>query len=193
MTLVDGSPGDRDEDPALLRRVNAGQRVEQRGLAGAVRSDRRRGSRRGHAQRDVVSQARRLRRSAGDALDVEDDPCGLPPSPGSSSRSSRHHALPKPPRDCLAIFRRTFNSDSVSSALRRRAGKGQRSEDHHEDEQRADPDLPVRSRYLVLKELRQPREDGRAGDRPGSEPIPPNTTYATTRIELFRMKLSGLK
>ena len=28
---------------------------------------------------------------------------------------------------------------------------------------------------------------------PGSEPMPPNTTYATTRIELFRMKLSGLK
>ena len=65
-------------------------------------------------------------------------------------------------------FRRTFHSDTgqLGLATSRREQPG-RPEDHHEHEERADPHLPVRPRYLVLKEPRQPGEDGRAGHRPG--------------------------
>ena len=127
----------------------------------------------------------------GDVLDVEDNVFGANLWPGHR----RGHGVTAPrPREPPHV--RPSAHVPVPGQLgltTPRREQPSRPEDHHEHEQRADPHLPVRPGHLVLKEPRQPGENGRAGHCPGSDPMPPNTTYATTRIELFRMKLSGLK
>ena len=73
MTLDGASPGPADQrDRALLRRVDAGQRVEQRRLAGAVRADDGQDLAAVHLQRDVV-EADDAAEAQRHVLDVEDD------------------------------------------------------------------------------------------------------------------------
>ena len=152
----------RHHDRALLRRVDAGERVEQRGLAGAVGTDHGEDLAALHLHRDVV-EADDAAESQRDVLDVEDH-VSAPISGLVIVAVMASHPLARGHR-----LRSTAGARSrpCSSALRRRAGIRPAGRKIIISRSSAPIHICRSGRHLVLEELRQPGEHGRTGHRAG--------------------------
>ena len=158
----------RQRDRPLLRGVDAGKRVEQRRLAGAVRADDREDLAAVHLQRHVVQAVTPPKRSV--TLSTSNTrSCEGRRSPRQRARgSSRHNPSDAGTAQVSALAGASSPCSSALATPCRDQPSG--PEDHHQHDDGADPHQLVRGRHLVLQELRQPGEHRRTGHRARQRP-----------------------